>query len=208
MIRSKAFLAGLSGSVLFIITTIFGGFLHPGYNHMTQFISELYAQGAPGADMLKYAGYIPSGVFIIFFAIYAIKELPRSPLTTGGFLIIGIFYGAGTVLAAFFPCDEGCNPQYIDPSLSQLLHNLIGFLTYITVPFALLVLGISASRWGNAEKLSYLAYFCGLLSVSFVYLLFSGDSAPYTGLFQRIIELSILTWIITCSFYLNNRKIS
>lgn len=204
MIRSKAAFSGIAGAVLFIITTIAGGFLHNGYDHISQFISELYAQGAPNAGLLKYGGYIPSGILIAVFAFSAIKELPRSGLTTAGFLIIGIFYGACTILASFFPCDAGCDSP--DPSLSQLIHNLTGFLTYVTVPFALLILGISAGKWEGGEKLSYLGYFCGIVSVSFVYFLFSQKSSSNIGLIQRIIELSILVWIIACSVYLISQK--
>ncbi len=205
MIRSKAFIFGISGVLLFIVATVAGGLIHPGYDHGSQFISELYAEGAPRANLLKYAGYIPSGLFIILFCLQAVREVPKSPGTFWGFLITGLFYGAGTILAAFFPCDAGCSS--FDPSLSQLIHNLIGFLTYITVPFAIIILSLSARKWPGGEYLSYAGYFLGIVAVSFVYLLFSQQGVTHNkGLLQRVIELSVLTWITLCAFYINRKK--
>jgi len=129
MTRSKAFFTGITGVSLFALTTIMGEFLHPNYNPFSQFISELYAVDAPNADLLRFVGYIPSGILFFLFSIYAILETPKSTLRTLGFLGVGFGYGIGTIVCGFFTCDAGCNPEFINPSLSQAIHNLIGFVT-------------------------------------------------------------------------------
>ncbi len=206
MIKSKAFWTGIIGVFLFVLTTIIGGFLHPNYNHISQFISELYAVDAPNADSLRYIGYIPSGIFFFLFSIFAIVETPKSIQRAIGFLGIGFGYGLGTIICGFFTCDAGCNPEFINPSLSQLIHNLMGFVTYCIVPASILLIAMVSRKWKNAISFSNISFVLAVISFCFVVLLNVNLHSPYKGLIQRIIEGSILLWIVLCSFYLVKNK--
>ena len=197
----KASWFGLLGVVFFISATILGGLQFSNYSQLSQLISESYAIGTPYGVQLRYLGFIPSGIFIAAFAFLAIKNLPKSKLTQIGFLGIGIFYGIATILVSLFPCDKGCDKELVDPSLSQLIHTLTGLLTYIIVPICLIVIGVSAKKWANSKCVSYLSIICGLTAVLFVGILSSDLQSKFAGLYQRIIEGSILTFIITCSIY-------
>jgi len=193
---------GLSGVLLFISATILGGLQFAHYSHISQLISESYAIGTPYGLQLRYLGFLPSGIFIAVFAFYAARTLPKSTLTKLGLAGIGVFYGIATIIVSLFPCDKGCDKQLVDPSLSQLIHNLTGLLTYIIVPISLLTLGIVARKWVNGKYVSYLGIVCGLTSIIFVGVLSSDLHSKYIGLYQRIVEGSVLTWIVVCSFYL------
>jgi DNA-binding transcriptional regulator of glucitol operon len=199
-----AFWFGLFGVILFIITTILGGLQFSDYSHISQLISESYAIGTPYGLQLRYYGFIPSGIFIAIFALLAIKELPQSKSTVLGFLGIGIFYGIGTVLVSLFPCDKGCDKELVNPSLSQVIHNLTGLLTYIIVPISLIVLGIAARKWENGKLIALLGFICGIACIFFVGLLSSDLQSKLSGLYQRMIEGSVLVWILACSVYLKH----
>jgi hypothetical membrane protein len=194
MIRVFTFVSGFMGSALFILTTVIGGLVHPGFSHTSQFISELYAVNAPYADALRYTGYLPSGLLITVFGFLALKQDPSSVRWSLGFSGIGIFYGACTVLVSIFNCDEGCNKKMIDPSWSQIIHNATGLLTYLIVPVCLIVLGKEFGR--TKEKLvSTWGMVAGIISILMVLLFFLNPESAYAGLIQRVIELSILSWI-------------
>ena len=197
----KASWFGLLGVVFFISATILGGLQFSNYSHLSQLISESYAIGTPYGVQLRYLGFIPSGIFIAAFAFLAIKNLPKSKLTQIGFLGIGIFYGIATILVSLFPCDKGCDKELVDPSISQLIHNLTGLLTYIIVPISLIIIGVSARKWANNKYVSHVSIFCGLTSVLLVGILSSDLQSKFAGLYQRIIEGLILVFIITCSIY-------
>jgi hypothetical protein len=201
MTPSKTFLTGISGVLLFALTTIIAGIVHPNYNPVAQFISELYAVDAPNADFIRYYLYIPSGILLLLFALFAIKEMPKSILATFGFLGIGFGYGLGTVICAVFNCDADCNPDFISPSLSQIIHNFMGFLTYLVVPFSILFVGIASQKWKNAASFSKWSSLLAALSFCFFIVLNTDLQSPYKGLIQRIIEGSILLWIVLCAFY-------
>ncbi len=203
MATSKAFIVGISGVGLFIITTIIGAFLHPNYDHGSQFISELYAVEAPNADLLRYLGYIPSGVLFLLFSIFAIKATPKSSITTIGFAGIGLGYGLGTIICGYFICDLGCNPEFINPSLSQIIHNISGLLTYCIVPVSIFLLAIQSRKWKDAFAFSNWSYTLSFTSFIFVFILNTNITSPYKGIIQRVIEICILLWIILCALYLD-----
>jgi len=46
------FLCGMVSPVLFIVLTVLGGALRPGYSHVSDTISELFAPGAPNKLLL------------------------------------------------------------------------------------------------------------------------------------------------------------
>jgi hypothetical protein len=185
---------GLLGVFLFVSTTITGGFSYPNYSHISQFISELYAVDAPNADVLRFYGYIPSGICIVVFSFFSHAILPKSTGNTVGCVLFGFFYGFGTILCSIFNCDTGCNPKLIDPSLSQLIHNGMGMLTYLFVPIALLCIGIS-----NRSKLFFSNYTIATAVFSFLLVIMIDIQSPLKGLIQRLIEGSFLLWILYCS---------
>ncbi len=185
---------GILGVFLFVATTVIGGFSHPNYSHISQFISELYAVDAPNADVLRFYGYIPSGVCILLFSFFLHAVLPKSKGTTIGCILFGFFYGFGTILCSIFTCDAGCNPKLIDPSLSQFIHNGIGLLTYLFVPIALLCIGIS-----NRSKLFFSNYTIATAVFSFLLVFVLDVQSPLKGLIQRLIEGSFLLWMVYCS---------
>ena len=200
----KVFWFGILGVVFFIGASILGGLQFSDYSHLSQFISESYAIGTPYGVQLRYFGFMPSGIFITLFAFLAIKVVPKSTMSQIGLSGIGFFYGLATVLVSLFPCDKGCDNELGSPSLSQIIHNLSGLLTYLIVPICVVVLGIAARKWENGKYVSLFGIFCGITSMLFVWLLSSDLQSEFLGLYQRIVEGSILFWIVVCSFYIRN----
>ena len=201
MTSIKVFWFGISGVLLFILSTVLGGFQFSSYSHISQLISESYAIDTPYGIYLRFFGFIPSGLFIALFSFYALKFIPKSTLSKIGFYGIGIFYGFSTVLVSLFPCDEGCNKELIDPSSAQLIHNLSGLLTYMIVPICLILIGFASKKWTDGKLVSTSGFICGILSILFVVILSADLKSEFAGLYQRIIEGSVLFWIAACSFY-------
>lgn len=202
MKTNTIFWFGILGVLFFVITTLVGGFLFPNYSHIQQLISESYATGTVNGFYLRAFGYFPSGLFLTLFSFLAIRVLPKSKLTTIGFLGLGIFYGIATIIVSIFPCDEGCNPEFINPSVSQIIHNISGGLTYMIVPICLVLIGINAKHWKNGNLISKLSIFCGILAIVFIIVLINNPNGNYIGLYQRIVESAILFWVVNCALYI------
>jgi hypothetical protein len=191
-------ITAISGALLILLVTVLGGANFPNYNHATQFISELGAFGAPNAGMINLAGFLPAGLLIIIFTFFAWRSLPYSQGTTLGMFGLALF-ALGYIAAAFFPCEPGCRPS--EPSLSQALHNLLGLAGYFTAPISLFFLGSAAHKWPNGTSLSTIGFIGSGLSL--LGLLGMLSEFNYVGLAQRILEASVLVWIVACALYIN-----
>jgi hypothetical membrane protein len=199
LIAQFAFVFALLALVFVVLVTVLGALSFPGYSHTAQFISELGARGAPHEMLIRFAGFLPAGVFMILFVIAAFKLLPRSALTTIGLVGIAL-YALGYIVAVFFPCDFGCRPA--QPSPSQAIHNLFGLIGYVLAPLALLALGFSARNWPRGRYLSSAAYVSASLALFGMMTL--SPKSPYVGLSQRLIEGAVLIWVVMCAWYVRS----
>jgi len=206
MVKQYVFWTGILGVFLFVFTTVIAGLYYPTYNHFSQFISELYAVDAPNADLIRFFGFLPSGILFIIFAVLVNKMTPKSRFKSMGLLGIIVGYGLVTIICAIYNCDAGCNPKFINPSFSQIIHNLMGMITYLIVPFSILLIAIASTKWKNSLQFSLVSFLISAISFAFVVVLNLNLDSPCKGLIQRIIEGSILFWIAYGSFYFSNKS--
>lgn len=209
MARSLTCWAGISGVALFVITCVLAGRQVEGYSHVSQYISESYARGTPHGEMLRFAGFTPAGLLIAVFAWRARWLVPRSAVAQMGFLILGIFYGLGTVVCRVFPCDPGCGRLSSgNVSASPLIHPLAGLLTYLTVSFALLALAGPARQWPGGKRIAAAGFTCGAIALGGASLFLTHTNSPVAGLVQRITEAAVLAWIVICALSLVPRPLA
>jgi len=108
-------LTSVACAVVILLLTVLGGALTPGYSHLSMYISELGARGAPLEWPVRFAGFLPAGLLMLAFCAFAFKALPRSWRVT--LCLLGLALNAmGYLVAVVFPCDLGCRPP--EPSLS------------------------------------------------------------------------------------------
>ena len=198
MNNKTTFLIGIIGVSLFVVSSVLGGFLIENYNMASQLISESYAIDTEYGIILRIFGYIPSGILITLFCFLGVKYFQPSILIKIGFYGIGIFYGLATLVVGIFPCDSGCNKALIDPSFSQLIHNFTGLLTYLFVPFLMILIGLGLKK-STYYSFSVQSILLGIVSFLLVCVISSDLNSEYIGLFQRMIELVFGLWIIFCA---------
>lgn len=204
MSNKFTFYIGILGVSLFAITSIVGGLLIENYSLTSQFISETYAIDTEYGLLLRSVGFIPSGILLTLFAFLGYKKLPQSKQTKIGFYGLAVFYGIATVVVGFFPCDSGCNKLFIDPSMSQIIHNLTGLLTYLFVPINILLIGIGLKKSSAYKTLSSQGIIYSVISIMMVCLFFINSNSEYGGLYQRLVEAVFIIWIITCAVAIKN----
>ena len=199
--KNLIFVSGILGALLFLVASIIGGIQIEGYSFISQYISESYARGIPNSSYLRMI-YMASGLLLACFGFMAPMGLPKSRSLRTGFIVFALCYGLGTLVTGIFPCDMGCELDLINPSISQVIHSTMGMLTYAVVPFCLLGLGGVFRKGSNTKKLAKVSFICGLLSLGFVLLLFGDPTGTYRGLLQRIIEGSILFWVVYSAYWI------
>ena len=198
MNNKTTFLIGIIGVSLFVVSSVLGGILIENYNMASQLISESYAIDTEYGIILRIFGYIPSGILITLFCFLGVKYFQPSILIKIGFYGIGIFYGLATLVVGIFPCDSGCNKALIDPSFSQLIHNFTGLLTYLFVPFLMILIGLGLKK-STYYSFSVQSILLGIVSFLLVCVISSDLTSEYIGIYQRMIELVFVLWIIFCA---------
>lgn len=198
--RKLAMLSALTAATWLLAMVVIGGASFPGYDHFSHFISELGATGAPYGSEVSWYGFLPVGVLVIVFAVSAWIAAPRSVLGGLGFAGI-LLFAAGYVSSAFFPCDFGCRPK--EPSLSQQMHLLFGLAGYVLAPVTLLFLGLAARSWPGAIWLSSLGFLSAAGALGG--LVTMDEASPYAGLSQRVLEASVMGWVVACGLHLGRR---
>ena len=196
-----AMITALLGAAWLVAMVLLGGAGFEGYDHVSQYISELGATGAPQGWQVSWLGFFPIGLLICAFAVCAWKAAPSSVLSALGF--VGVFlFSIGYVGSAFYPCDYGCRSE--DPSFSQVMHELLGLPGYMLAPLILLLLGIASWSWPGAKWLALLGFLGAAGALVGLGGLLDADS-PTVGLYQRVLEASMMGWVVACGLYLGLR---
>jgi hypothetical membrane protein len=168
---------------------VVGGLLKPGYSHSANFLSELNATGTPWATELGLLGFLPLGLLLGAFLVVAYplgqfssqSAAHASSPAHAGFLLLWsqpiAFIGAAAA-----PCDAGCP---FDGTITQHIHNLIGFVTYMAAGLGFFLLSFHATLTTPGR------WFLRLASLAWIVLFFlmlTPDLAAVRGLLQRVAE--------------------
>ncbi|WP_159744480.1 DUF998 domain-containing protein [Luteimonas cellulosilyticus] len=188
-----AFWSAVLSYALLLLVVVWGGSSVAGYSHVSQYMSELGAAGAPDSHTLNWLGFVPAGILLMVFAFTAPLALPRAPWTWLGFTAIA-YCAFGLTVAGFFPCDTGCRPR--DPTPSQVIHDVMAITGYLAGITGLLILGIQARRWPGGTHLFPLGILCWVVAIAALPAMDPDSGFP--GLAQRVIEVSLCVWILTC----------
>ena len=185
-------LGGVAGPILFTVIMLLCASLRSDYSHTHHFISELGATGTSNADLMNWAGFIPAGVMIVLFGVALTQLLPKSFLGRTGSVLILIF-GIGMVVVGSFSCDPGC-PR--EGSLENNLHDQISGPAFMCAIIGILILGISFRRLHFWREFWLYSVVSALVSVGLLLGLISSiESHTYTGLWQRLLLLTIFLWL-------------
>lgn len=75
-------------SFLWLFITVFiGGINYPHYNHLTQFISELGANGAPNNSIINYLGLVITEIYLIIYLFFLLIKHQLNNISR-----VGIYY--------------------------------------------------------------------------------------------------------------------
>lgn len=197
--RDKAAsVCGLVGGALALVVMVVGGLLHPGYQHASQYISELGALDAPHGRLISIAGFLPVAALVLAFLGFGWRTIAISRLAAlGCLLLLGV--AAGYAVAAFAPCDPGCP---VEGSARQALHNASGMLEYLGGGIGLLLIGFAFARSSQWRYVAAPSLVLGAVVLGALYLLGSGVIPALRGVWQRSAEGALFGWIALVSILL------
>jgi hypothetical membrane protein len=186
---NKAFaICGIITPILYLLMVIIGGALSPGYNHITETVSELLVAGAPNRPLLATLMIISSVLGILFpIGLHRGINEGRGSKVGPAFLIIAAVLG---IFTTYFPQDPGGPPVTFAGTVHVVL----------LIPMVILSLGAflafwrrlkSDSLWSGYDRYSLITFIVAIpLGVISAVLL----DSPYVGLLERISVAVVLQW--------------
>lgn len=183
-------ICGIVGPIVYTIVMIAIGLLQPGYNHLTQFMSELGEVGGPNATIMNTAGFMLLGLFIIAFAFGLHRGINEGKGSKIGPALIAMS-GAGWIAVGLFQVD----PNSLDISFTGMLHvsgAMIVGLGFSIAPFAIARRSRNDHRWVSYRPYSLATgILTAILGLVFIFVGIEG----YMGALQRIVTGVPLLWI-------------
>ena len=196
LIRKHLLICGALSSALYVGTDIIGALLYPGYDPLSQAISEMSAIGAPIAPLLVPLYFAYALLFTAFgIGVWSGGGVSRPMRVTAGCLtLVGLL---GLFVWPFFPM----HMRGATGSLSDTMHLALG-----AADVALLTVAIAAasSRFGKGFRIYSWATVIVMLATGAATALFvPGVNAdlptPGLGLLERTSLASYLLWIAILS---------
>jgi len=187
-IRTVSAVCGMAAPVIFFLTAGILGMITPGYDPVTQLISELGESGAPYAGAMNLLGFGVTGVLLVAFAPGLFVALGKNRVAAAGCGFVAIA-GILFLAMAFISCDRGCIPVTPEGGLHLIL-GLFAAIAAVAASFLLAWPMRNSGRWGRIWQYSILTGILILLVLP-VFISF-GDLA---GLLQRVLVGIIFLWL-------------
>lgn len=189
-------LGGLVGPAIFAVVVILSAALREDYSHVTHFVSELGATGSSRAGLMNYAGFVPGGLGLVAFGMALGRLLPRSRLIQVATALLVVF-GSGVAASGIISCDPGC-PQ-TGGSLQNFVHDKIAPVSFMCAIVASALLGVSFRHDRTWRSFSYYSLATSVAALGLLLGLVSSlDARELTGLWQRLLLITLFSWCALC----------
>lgn len=194
MLYKIGVLCGILAPLLWASAIILCGSRRPEYSHLTQYISELGERGSSTEFLMRYVGFVPTGLMHVAFAASLYAAFRGSRLSSMAAALLAL-NGLGRIVSGLFPCEAGCaGPRVL---LNQKLHTLgagVGFLGLIG---ASILWGIIFRRHKSLRGLSLYSIGTGLFGLAFLLLMsWSAGLRAGTGLYERLSSGVLSLWVL------------
>jgi len=195
MIRA-GLVCGLAAPILWAAVIVIAGELRPGFDHVSQYISELGERGSSTEIFMRYGGFVMTGLMHIGYAaaFHAIvgRVSNRRYLTLLVAVLIA-FDGIGRIGAGLFACEPGCAAPEM---LAQRLHSLSATIAFLSIAAAALLGAMLFRRDMRLRPLSAYSLASGCIGLMFLALMSASEAThAYTGLYERLASGVLTLWV-------------
>jgi hypothetical protein len=180
--------AGIAAGIAWAGAVVCCGAVRPGYNPVTQFVSELAERGSSTEAVMRITGFGIPGVLIVMFAAFLLTR-SAGPIVA----VVLIVHGVGRLIAGVFPCDPGCPAS--GSSVSQAVHNAAAMMNGLTLLAAAVFCSVRMRRIGR-NRFAFYSLVSAIAGAAFLGFMFMDVATrTYVGLFQRLAFGVLHVWL-------------
>lgn len=199
----RGLLCGVFAPLLWLAVIVIAGELRPGFDHVGQYISELGERGSATEILMRFGGFVATGVLHVAYAaaFYAtlsrISDHWRLTLLVAGLIALN---GIGRIGAGLFACEPGCVAPEI---LTQRLHGLSATLAFLSIAAAAILGAIIFRGDKRLRPLSAYSLGSGFAGLIFLWLMSSSQAEHiFTGLYERLASGVLSLWVLVTALWL------
>ena len=197
MIRKVALICGIISSLVYVGTDILAGTLYGGYSFTDQFVSELFAIGAPTSDLVVLLFTLSSALLLPFAWGVWLSSGRNRALHFVAFMIVGNAVNS-LALWNFFPM----HMRGAEMTFTDIMHLILAIN-----PFVLLgiIFGVAASRsWFRFYSIGTILILVVPAIAAFLYAPGVGTNqpTPWVGLTERISQYGYQLWQVVLAIVL------
>ena len=207
--RVLASWAGMTGSALFVTVFTIEGWLRPGYDWRSTFISEL-SIGPRG--WIQILNFIILGSLFLVFTRGVAAEFRDGKASKWGPILLAII-GFSFLVSGPLVTDVAGTPRD-QMSLQGIFHGIFGALVFSLSPVSVFVFRRRFREDANWQHLQAWTLIAGIIT-TIALIIFTASAkqpiqpnvfTPWNGLIQRTVIIPYLIWIFTFAFALRNKK--
>ena len=200
--------AGMIGSALFVTVFTLEGWLRPGYDPRSTFISELSIGPRGWVQILN---FIILGMLFLVFTWGVVDEFREGKASKAGPILLAII-GFSFLVSGPLVTDVAATPRD-QMSLHGILHGIFGALVFSLSPISCFVFWRRFRQDPNWQILKGWTLAAGIITTAAVILLSAATKTqvipnvftPWNGLIQRMVIIPYLIWIFSFAFALRTR---
>lgn len=199
--------AGMLGSAIFVIVFTVEGWLRPGYNWLSTYISEL-SIGPRG--WIQILNFIILGTLFLIFTWGVAAEFREGKASKWGPILLAII-GFSFLVSGPLVTDVAGTPRD-QMSLHGVIHGIFGALVFSLSPVSVFVFWRRFREDPDWKHLQSWTLIAGIIT-TVALILFTASAkqpiqpnvfTPWNGLIQRTVLVPYLVWIFTFAFHLRN----
>jgi hypothetical protein len=205
MNRRFLFICGMVAPWWFAFMTVLGGAIRPGYSHIADTISELFAPGSPNKSFLDIL-HTTFAILLILFGtgLFLFFQETKTMKLTGQigaslFLLMGCL---NVTTATVFPQDAWGTIATFPGEMHKLLSGVVGLLSIISM----LLIGIWFVRTKTSQRIGVYSFVTIAFVVISASLYAASIGGPMMGLAERISALVGFQWTFTIAYWMFSRK--
>jgi hypothetical membrane protein len=193
-LRKMGNLSGMLAPLLWASAIIYCGSLRPEFSHYSQYISELGERTSSTEFIMRYAGFVPTGLMHVAFAAFLLVAFKGRRMSTLAAMLIAV-NGIARIAAGLFPCEAGCAlPRLL---ISQQIHTVAAAVGFFALMGAALLWGLLLRQYQHLRCLSAYAILSAVLGLVFLALTsWSDASRAGTGLYERLSSGVLSLWLL------------
>jgi hypothetical membrane protein len=198
---SRFFLfCGVLAPVMMMVIIIVVGQITPGYNPVSETISQMGTPDSPYAIVIN-GGYVIYGI-LICLAAYGLYRSISSTTTAQRLAILLGIHAIGTMLLGIFPDSLNLLPKHF---ADDLLHNIISAISYLPLLIGILIFRGIARQERTLKVAGILGIVILIINLPMPVINMIDPLQSIAGLLQRLLSFGSFFWL-TLTFFLLYRK--